>query len=343
MLAAFLSYAKATADQSVTVAWYGGNWGDAFNACVAKPFTETTGIAVKPEIGTSIVTLSKLKQQKGSASIDVAWMDGGVSELAADADLLDTLDSSQIPNLVNVQPQAIYKSRGSNFAVGTGYYSVGIVYNTEKVKTPLSSWGALWKPDFAAAVTIPSPSNSAGIPLLVFLNSVFSASPNELTPIFDKVKSLQAALFFDSSGAASTAFQTGEVVAGAHYSAAAWDLAAKGLPIRFVVPKEGVWATDARLHLIRGSKNKAAAEKFINTALTKEAAHCLAEKLYLGPAVKDVSIDAALAEKMPWGKGGSVDNLNMSDWSMIKKMRPGIVDRGNRENVKYPCRSPVNW
>ena len=30
-------------------------------------------------------TLAKLQQQKGSPSIDVAWMDGGISEVAADA------------------------------------------------------------------------------------------------------------------------------------------------------------------------------------------------------------------------------------------------------------------
>src|SRR5258707_12953691 len=76
MLAAFLFYGKATAEQSVTVAWYGGNWGDAFNACVAKPFTETTGIAVKPEIGTSIVELSKRTLQMVSATIELALLDG---------------------------------------------------------------------------------------------------------------------------------------------------------------------------------------------------------------------------------------------------------------------------
>src|SRR5262245_31550210 len=64
--------ALAQQPSSITVAWYGANWGDAFRACVAEPFTKATGIAVNAEIGTSSVTLAKLQQQKGAPTIDVA-------------------------------------------------------------------------------------------------------------------------------------------------------------------------------------------------------------------------------------------------------------------------------
>ena len=74
MLATTLLTAPALAQQpsSITVAWYGGNWGDAFRACVAEPFTKATGIAVNAEIGTSTVTLAKLQQQKTAPTIDAA-------------------------------------------------------------------------------------------------------------------------------------------------------------------------------------------------------------------------------------------------------------------------------
>ena len=48
----------------------------------------------------------------------------------------------------------------------------------------------------------------------------------------------------------------GEAIIGAHFNVGAWDLADKGLPIGFVVPKEGAWATDARLHLVKGTPKK---------------------------------------------------------------------------------------
>ena len=34
------SLAPASAQEAIHVAWYGGNWGDAFKACVADPFTK---------------------------------------------------------------------------------------------------------------------------------------------------------------------------------------------------------------------------------------------------------------------------------------------------------------
>lgn len=316
---------------SITVAWYGANWGDAFRACVAEPFTKATGIAVNAEIGTSAVTLSKLQQQKAAPTIDVAWMDGGISELALDAGVVDNLDASTIPNLANVLPEAVYKGRSMTYAVGTGYFSLGLTYNTAKVKQVPTSWNDLWKKEFEDAVTIPSPSNSSGVPFILFLSKISNVPFNDLSPTFKKIKDLKAALFFDSSGSASNAYQTGEAVIGAHFSVGAWDLADKGAPIGFVVPKEGAWAADARLHLIKGTQKKAAGEKFINQALTKEASTCLAEKLYLGPSVKDVSVKPETARKLPWGEKGSIKNLLLFDWTEVNALRPKIVDTWNRE------------
>jgi putative spermidine/putrescine transport system substrate-binding protein len=325
--------APALAQQptSITVAWYGGNWGDAFRACVADPFTKATGIAVNAEIGTSTVTLAKLQQQKAAPTIDIAWMDGGISELALAADVVDNLDASTIKNLANVIPEAVYKSGATTYAVGTGFYSLGLTYNTSKVKVVPTSWNDLWKKEFEEAVTIPSPTNSAGVPFIMFLSKMWNVPTSDLSATFKKIKELKPALFFDSSGAATNAYQSGEAIIGAHFSVGAWDLIDKGLPIGFVVPKEGVWATDARLHLVKGTPKKEAAQKFIDQALTAEASGCLADKLYLGPSVKGVAVKPETARKLPWGEAGSVKNLLLFDWTEINTLRPQIVDTWNRE------------
>lgn len=326
---AVLSVGAAAQSPRITVAMYGGNWGDAFSSCVAVPFTKETGIAVTPEIGTSTTTLAKLQQQKAAPTIDVAWMDGGISELAYQAGVLDNLDSAAIPNLKRVIPQAIYRDGNTTYAVGSGYYSLGIAYN-KSVKPP-TSWKDLWNPAYAGAVTVPSPANSAGIPFVVFLAKVWGADPDHLGPVYAKLGSLDTALFYDSSGAATNAFQSGEAVIGAFFNVGAWDLIDKGVPIGFVVPKEGAWATDARLHLVKGSRNKIAAEKFINTALTPAAATCLATKLYLGPAVAGVKLPADVARKLPWGVDGSVDSLKLFNWSVINARRAEITAAWNRQ------------
>ncbi|MFY1915188.1 ABC transporter substrate-binding protein [Achromobacter xylosoxidans] len=325
------SHAALAQQQKITVAWYGGNWGDAFRACVAEPFTKATGVTVVPEVGTSTTTLAKLQQQKAAPTIDVAWMDGGISELAQQAGVLDALDAGAIPNLKNVIEQGVYRDGNAAFAVSTGYYSLGITYSTKEVTQPPSSWKDLWKPEYAGAVAVPSPANSSGVPFIFFLARVWAIDPSNLGPLYSKLASLDTALLFDSSGAATNAFQSGEAVIGAHFNVGAWDLIDKGLPIGFSVPKEGVWATDARLHLVKGAPNKAAAQKFIDTALTPDAAACLATKLYLGPAVKDVQVSKDVARKLPWGADGSVKNLSLFDWNIINARRAEVTDAWNRQ------------
>lgn len=320
-----------SASQSITVAYYGGNWGEAFDACVAQPFSKATGIKVVAEIGNSTTTLSKLQQQTGNAVIDVAYMDGGISEIAEAAGVLAPIDLAQLPHASALQPQAAYKNDDHVFAVSAGYYSLGLIYNTNEVSEAPSSWEELWNDAYAGAVAVPSPNNSAGVPFVIFLAGAFGDASESMDATFAKLKSLDSGLLYDTSGAASNAFQSNEVIIGAHFNVGAWDLIDAGLPIGFTVPKEGVWATDARMHIVKGTKNAEAAAKFIDTALTPEAATCLAEKLYLGPAITGVALSADIERKLPWGSGGSIENLRLFDWSDVNAKRPAITDRWNRE------------
>jgi len=326
-----IPFASASmAAESITVGWFGGSWGDTFKTCVADPFTAASGIAVVSEIGTSTVNLSKLEQQKAAPIIDAVWMDSGISELAFNAGVLDSIDPAKVPNIKNLVPEAVYKKDGSIFAIGTGFYSTGIAYNTAEIKTAPTSWEDLWSADYAGAVILPSPANGIGVPTIYFLNQVLTPG-QDFTATFEKLKRLKAGIFFDSSGTAANAFQTGEVIIGAWNSAPTWDLNHKGVKLAYVVPKEGAWAGDIRLHLVKGAPHKEAAEKFLDFASTKEAAACIAEKLYLGPAVDGTTVSAETAKKMPWGAQGSVKDLKFLDWWDVNSKRADLVERWNRE------------
>lgn len=94
---------------TITVATYGGEWGDAIRDCFTDPFTKATGHTVIPEPGVAGVTLAKLRQQAGNPTIDVAWIDGGVSEMTAESDVLEVLTPNDIPNLNNIIPRVCTK------------------------------------------------------------------------------------------------------------------------------------------------------------------------------------------------------------------------------------------
>lgn len=319
----------AVAD-TLTVATYGGEWGDAIKACISTPFEKASGNTVIPEPGVSGVTLAKLRQQAGNPTIDVAWLDGGVSELADAAGVVDGMSVGAVPNLKGVISEGRYTDAGGKiFAVSTGYYALGLVYNTRDVKTPPTSWDDLWKPEFSGAVTVPGPSNAMGIPFLLAINKLSGGSGNDVSKGLARIKALKTFAFFDTAGNATNSFQSSEVDIGASYASGAWALADQKLPIAYTVPKEGAIGGDIRLHLVKDTKHAKAAQDFINFAIAPAQAQCMANRLYLGPATEGVKLSAAALQRMPWGANGSIKNLVLTDWSVVNASRGVITQRWN--------------
>lgn len=326
--------AAAVAQESIAVATYGGEWGAAMQACIIDPFTRDTGIRVVPEPGVSGVTLSKLRQQKDAPTLDAAWLDGGVSEITAADGLLAPVDPAKVPALNGMIPEGVYKAGdGKIFAVGTGFYSLGLAYNSRDIKQAPTSWLDLWKPEFAGAVTFPSPSNAMGVPFIVHLAGLVSGSVENVTPAFERLKQLKVAAYFDTAGAGTNLFQSGEVIVGAHYASSAYAMRDQKLPMAFVVPKEGAIGGDIRLHLVANSKKLPLAEKFMNYAIGAVPAQCMSERIYVGPATANVTLSDNARQRMPWGADGSIKSLALPDWNKINANRAAIIEAFNRTVV----------
>ena len=228
------------AQQRLTVATYGGNWGEAQKTCILDPFAKASGVQVVQETSVSTITYNKLKQQKGNPSIDIAWIDGGISELAGADGVVSAIDPAKVPNISGLINEAVYKNRdGKIYALSTGFYALGIAYNSKELKEAPQSWWDLWKPEYAGKVTLPSPVNAAGIPFFVHVIGLTGGTLDNSVAAVDKLKAIKVSSYYDASGVAQAALQSGEAIAAAYYNTAAWAIADKGLPIAFVVPKEG--------------------------------------------------------------------------------------------------------
>jgi putative spermidine/putrescine transport system substrate-binding protein len=281
---------------------------------------------VVPQPGVSHVTLAKLTQEKDDPQVDVAWIDGGISDEAEARGLLAHLDPGKVKNIADMVPEGVYKNdKGEIFALGTGFFSLGLVYNTEAVKTPPTSWNDLWDEKYKGQVTLPNAQNTLSFFLAMIEN--FGGSIDNPGPYIEKLKALDAVAFFDSSGQATNLFESGEVIIGAHYAQAAWTIADKGLPISFVVPVEGAPADDIRIHAVKnGPAGPELAEQFIDYAVSAESATCMANTLYVGPATKGVELSEKARARMPWGPEGSVANLKLQDWSKLNSRRQEFLD-----------------
>ena len=108
-----IPYATSLAQTVIHSTAYTGVWFDAQKACVFEPFNakyKSDGLSVVADPGLSSTTLVRLRSEKSKPTLDVAWLDGGISEQALKDDVLDGIEPQQVTNIDNMVPQGIYKA-----------------------------------------------------------------------------------------------------------------------------------------------------------------------------------------------------------------------------------------
>ncbi|QAA95067.1 ABC transporter substrate-binding protein [Pollutimonas thiosulfatoxidans] len=319
--------------QSMTVALYGGIAQKAITTCVLDPFSQKTGVTITPDIGSSAVTLTKLVTQRNKPSIDVAWVDGGVSEQAWSQGVLEEQDPSRIPNLENLIHQAKYVADNKIYAASNGYYSLGILYNTDLVKTAPTSWQDMWKEEYAGMVALPLAQVSMGLPLFVHIAELNGGSIEDTQPAVDAFRKLDVAAFYNSAGTVSNMFQSQEISVAPHFSSSAFALIKAGGPYKFVNPSDKGIANDMRIHLVRNGPNRELGEQLVNFSLTEEAALCFVREFNMGPYIKGVKVPSEYAAYMPWGESGSIDDLALPNWPELLNRRDQLIEKFENEVV----------
>lgn len=328
----------ATAQDTLSVGGiYGGVWADSIREAFLKPFGASAKVELKIEEGISGVTLAKLRQQKDNPQFDVVWMDRVVSDQAIREGLIEPIDPASLTNMPNVAPEAFIKDpAGKIMAVTSGYWAIGLAYNTKEIKEKPQSWLDLAKADYKGRLAVYSPDNSICFPFLVTLAELKGGGINQIEPAFKTAAELakNGAIFFGGSPAGANLLANGEVAIATLASSQVWDLQNKGFPISYVVPKEGAIAGDIRVHIVKGTKNKALAQKLVDYTIGAQAQSEIAKRLLLGPVNTKATLAADVDKKMPWGPGGSVKNLRIVDAVAILDNRDAWTKRWNQEVAK---------
>lgn len=329
---------QAAAQQALSIGGLsGGIWAESFRQAIIKPFGQKFGVSMKSEEGISAVTLAKVREQTGNPQFDVVFIDRGVSDLGIRDGLFDAVSPAPLTNMPDVIPQAFIKDASGNImAVALTYWAIGLAYDTHAIKQAPVSWFDLTNPDYKGKVAIYSPENSIAIPFLVTIAELKGGGASNMDPAFDMMKTLsaQGAVFFAGSPAGANLLASGEVGVATLASTNVWQLQAQGLPIRFVVPKEGVIGQDIRMHIVGGTKHKELAEEFINFALGKSAQEELTKRLLTAPVNTKVELPADVAEKLPWGAHGSIKDLRLVDGNVILDHRAAWIARWNKDVTK---------
>ena len=94
--------------------------------------------------------------EAGGVSYDVVCPSDYMIQKMAENGLLAELNYDNIPNIANIDSQYLEKAEsfdpGNRYAVPYTWGTVGILYNTERIKElgvqPPSSWADLWDPAY---------------------------------------------------------------------------------------------------------------------------------------------------------------------------------------------------
>lgn len=312
------------------------SWGDPYKACWAESiipaFEKKHGLEVVYTEGYSSQTLGKLRAQEAKPEIDIAMFDDGPFYQAVQLGLIEELDLSKIPNAKELYDMGREPgAHGLLFAAaGTGLWYNEKIFK-EKGWEPPTSWEDLFRPEFNKRISTHTIANSNGLMVLRAMNDLAGGQePDNMDPGFARMKELaKRVVTFDQFGETPTLIQQEATVMGPWNNDRVWNLASKGVPIKFVFPKEGVYGWREAIAAPKGrpAESTELAHDFINMMVSREQQEHNAKCIGFIPMRSDVT-----------GFGGEkeIKNMKLTDFAKLNKYRPGWSERWTKEVERRP-------
>ncbi|WP_136685099.1 ABC transporter substrate-binding protein [Falsirhodobacter xinxiangensis] len=150
---------------------------------------------------------------------------------------------------------------------GTKLLTTGIIYNTDLVKTAPTKWADLSTPEAAAQTIMPSPLYSGAAVVHV---GTMVQQPDFGWEYFETLAD-NGAVAGQGNGTVLEAVARGEKAYGMIVEYMAMNAKAKGSPVDFVFPEEGVSTITQPVAIIAGSDNVEAAKVFVDWQLGQAA------------------------------------------------------------------------
>lgn len=254
------------------------NWGEYIDESVIDEFEEETGIHVTYDLFETNEEMYPVVEA-GGVNYDVVCPSDYMIQKMAENGLLSELNYDNIPNVKNIDSQYLEKAEGfdpgNKYAVPYTWGTVGILYNTKRVKElgaePPTKWADLWDPAYKGEILMQDSVRDAFMVALKSLGySMNSSDEGELKEARDLLiaqKPLVQAYVIDQ---VRDKMIGGEAAVGVIYSGEMLfiqeEVAKQNLDysLEYVIPEEGtnIWI-DAWV-IPKNAKNKENAEKWIN-------------------------------------------------------------------------------
>jgi iron(III) transport system substrate-binding protein len=171
---------------------------------------------------------------------------------------------------------------------GSKLITTGIAVNTSAKLRP-KSWADLAKPEYKGQIAMPSPLYSGAAAIML---GTMTARPDLGWRYFEQLKA-DDTIAVRGNGAVLTAVANGEKPYGVLVDFMAFNAKAKGSPVDFIFPEEGLPAVTEPVAILKTTQNPAAARAFVDFILS-DAGQKLAVSMGYIPAKASVGMPAWL-------------------------------------------------
>jgi spermidine/putrescine transport system substrate-binding protein len=241
-------------------------WSEYVPQAVIEGFVRKAGVRVSvTNYNSNEQMLAMLREQP--RQFDLVQPSQFYVETLAKSGGLEPLDLARIPNVRHLDPRyrSLPHDPEGRFSVPWLAGTVGIVVNTERVRTPVMTWADVFDGSHAGRIVVVNDSRemvawalaSLGLPI----TEVSDANLARVRPVLERW--LPQVKFFDSDSP-KTSLLRGEADVGIVWSGEAALLWQHDHKFRYVLPRDGAHMF---LAIPTGAPHKALAEEFIN--------HCL--------------------------------------------------------------------
>lgn len=298
-----------------------------FNADIFPLIEKKVGAKILYEGTNSLTNLQKMQADKAAPKMSVVVMDDPVMFAAADQGLIVKMSTAAIPTIGKLAASAVHRD-----GMWVNYQQpwAGIAFNSKQMKTPPTSWTALWAPENKGKVIVPSLGNTEGFWTLLVAAHLETGKPfkeaqYEIDAAFKKLKSLKPNLLnvYTNAPQAMNLLEQGEAsLISGQFSAYTLIRKTDGSPVDLAIPKEGGFAMPSGLAKVAGGPSGGLADAVIDAFLSPEVQSTLAAKAFVAPT------NPAATKPAGFPDGAS---LFVPDWAHFTKERAGWIDRWNKE------------
>ena len=299
---------------------FGGPTQDVLQRVVFDVFDKREGTRSTQVPLQSAAAFARMRAEAAAPQIDLYQFSGGQERLAAAEGL--TAPLGDLPALADV-PAKMKAPNWVTFAV----IAEGILYRTDKVKTPPRSYKDFLDPQYDGHIAIPTITNGYGTDFLVMLARAFGGSETNIGPGFDALaKIANGAAIFRAASEVPGLFAQGDAWIIPYDSTSAKRCKDAGLPVAFVAPEEGSVSSSCSVCIAAKSKNLDLARAMAAQFIAPESQLAIAEQLQWAPTNAKVQLPETLAKQLP-----RPDQLVTLDMDTMTKSRPQWTERWNRE------------